>query len=203
MPTGQLDIQKFLPAPAAPTVTPQGAGGATTYGYKIVARGIAYRTTAASAQGITAVGNATLNVTNFNRVIWTNVPGNTGYDIYRSTGGGTPSSTGKIGTVSAGVTTLDDTGLTATGVAPTINTTGDGDPLYVGGCRDKSVQIAGTFVATVQVQGSMLQDEWIQDGSDFTAGGVQAVAESWEFLRIRETAYTSGAPRAVLGYSRR
>src|SRR5215207_573749 len=90
-----------LGVPTGVAVAPQGAAGAVTYGYRVTALGGGGETTGAT-EGTTATGNATLSVTNFNRVTWSAVTGASGYAIYRTTGGATQ---GKIGTVVAGVLT--------------------------------------------------------------------------------------------------
>lgn len=76
-----------LANPGAPTVTPTGAAGSTSYSYKITAFN-AVGETAAGAAGTTGTGNATLSSTNYNALAWTAVAGATGYNIYgrKSTG---------------------------------------------------------------------------------------------------------------------
>lgn len=98
-----------LNTPSAPTISPQGVTGATSYSYKVAALYGHYSTDASTA-GSTATGNATLNGSNFNRITWTIDPRATGYAIYRTAGGATQ---GQIGTVAANVGTFDDTGITA------------------------------------------------------------------------------------------
>lgn len=107
-----------LAVPTAVVVTPQGAAGTTTYGYRVTAIGGGGETTGAT-EGTTATGNATLTGANFNRVTWTGVAGENGYAIFRTTGGATQ---GRIGTVAADVVTFDDTGLVAAGAVPGTNT---------------------------------------------------------------------------------
>lgn len=108
-----------LATPNAPTVTPIGTSGSTTYGYKIVARN-SLGVSVASAEGTTTTGNAALSATNYNRITWTAVSKAASYDVYRTTGGATQ---GKIGNVTG--LTFDDTGLTGDGsVVPTVTTTG-------------------------------------------------------------------------------
>lgn len=109
--------------PSAPTVTPQGTTGATSYSYGITAI-TQLGETNVSANGSTATGNATLSAMNFNRVTWTAVTNAEGYKIYRTASGGTPATTGLIGTVGRNLLTFDDTGIAAGAAAPTINTTG-------------------------------------------------------------------------------
>ncbi len=110
-----------LIAPTAPTVAPQGTTGSTTYGYAISAFDTG-NSSSPSPVTLTTTGNATLSGTNYNKVTWSAVTDVSGYNIYRTFGGG---STGLIGTVYAGSTLqLNDTGLTASGTVPTtINNT--------------------------------------------------------------------------------
>src|SRR3990167_5384747 len=77
-----------LATPSTPTITPQGAAGATTYTYVIVAFS-QDGTSAGSAAVSTATGNATLSSSNFNRITWTTVTGAQAYRLYRTVGGAT------------------------------------------------------------------------------------------------------------------
>lgn len=63
--------------------------------------------------------------------------------------------------------------------------------------RDKTVQFHGTFVATLQLEGSIDGNDYAPIGAPVTAPGFVLVAETIEFLRVRTTAFTSGAPEAV------
>jgi hypothetical protein len=72
--------------PGAPTVTNVGAAGAVTYSCRVAARAGNGRTLASTA-GTTATGNATLDGTNFNRIVPATVTGATAYEIYGRTGG--------------------------------------------------------------------------------------------------------------------
>jgi hypothetical protein len=110
-----------LDTPAAPTITPQGTPGSTTWGYKITAFSESGETMA-SIEGQTTTGAATLDGTNFNRVTWAAVPGASRYGIYRSTAGGTPSTTGEITEVSG--LQFDDTGQAASGSEPSEDRSG-------------------------------------------------------------------------------
>ncbi len=120
-------VQGGIATPAAPTVAAQGTTGATSWSYAVTAYDGLGETLASTATTVTT-GNATLDGSNFNRITPTRVNGAVSYRVYRTAAGGTPSSTGYIGTVAGGATTfyLDDTGLTATGTAPVANTTGTG-----------------------------------------------------------------------------
>jgi hypothetical protein len=114
----EIKSAQALAVPTAVVVTPQGTAGATTYGYRVTALGGHGETTGAT-EGTTATGNATLSGANFNRVTWTGIAGESGYAIYRTTGGATQ---GRIGTVAADVLTFDDTGFVASGAVPGTNT---------------------------------------------------------------------------------
>ena len=121
--------QAAIATPGSITVTPQGTGGAATWTYKLVALG-SNGTTEAGAASSTAVGNATLTGSNFNRLTWTAVTNATGYWIYRTVSGGTPATLGRIAVLGA-VTTFDDTGIAGdSATAPTTNTTGLSNPFW-------------------------------------------------------------------------
>jgi hypothetical protein len=123
---GSMKIQA-LATPGAPTVTPQGTTGATTYTYYVVALDRAGYKTLKSANASTATGNATLSGSNFNRITWSAVPGAVSYDVIRSVGG---ASQGSIALATTALT-VDDTGLAASAYsAPARNATAD---LVVGG----------------------------------------------------------------------
>lgn len=124
-----------IATPAAPTVTTQGTAGSTSYSYQVVAVN-SLGQTAHSASGTIGTGNATLNGTNFNRIVPATVTGATSYKIYRTASAGTPSSLGLIGTISATASPfrLDDTGLAGdSSTASTTNTTGSSGTFEVRG----------------------------------------------------------------------
>src|SRR5207237_4790558 len=77
---------------------------------------------AASAAGTITTAAATLNGTNYNVITWVNQAAATaGYDIYRTAAAGTPSTTGKIASVGAGVVTYNDQGAAGdSGSAPSV-----------------------------------------------------------------------------------
>lgn len=110
--TGGYFPRPTLSTPATPTVSPEGATGATTYRYKYIAFQGARAVSPVSAAGSTSTGNASLSASNFNRVTGTAVSGATLYAFYRTAGGATQ---GLIGTSTS--PTLDDTGLVADGTA--------------------------------------------------------------------------------------
>lgn len=116
-----------LVTPGAPLVAPQGVVGVTTYTYKVVARNSTGTSEAGQATS-TATGNAALSVSNYNQLTWTAVPYADTYDIYRTVGGAT---TGKIVSATA-ATTANDTGLAGdSATAPTINTSGTLNAVWV------------------------------------------------------------------------
>ena len=78
--TGQLS------APSAPTVTPEGTTGSTTYSYEVAATNV-YGSTTSSPSGSTTTGNATLTSTNYNLISWAPAPlpaGSAGNLVYDS-----------------------------------------------------------------------------------------------------------------------
>lgn len=94
-----------LTTPTAPTVTPTGTTGTTTYQYQIVARDAQGGYTAVSNSGTTVTGNTTLNSTNYNVVSWSVITNAVEYAVYGRTNG----SITLLGTTSA--TTFNDIGL--------------------------------------------------------------------------------------------
>ena len=106
-----------LTTPDTPTVTPEGTAGATTWTYEIVAKkSSTSQFSAASTDGTTTTGNATLDSTNYNRIAWDSVTDANRYDIYRTAAGGTPATTGLIGTTAN--TFFNDTGVAGDGSTP-------------------------------------------------------------------------------------
>ncbi len=120
----------------------RGASGATSYTYKLTAVDGNGKESAVSNAGTTAIGNATLDTTNYNAIVFGATflaPGVSSYNIYRTASGGTPSSTGKIGNLPITTSTtsgnnyeFDDKGLAGDGsTPPTQNQTGAiSGPLY-------------------------------------------------------------------------
>jgi parallel beta-helix repeat protein len=127
--TTSADIQgavrsTALPTPAAVTLSTSGTAGSTTYGYRVSALD-GLGETLASTETTIATGNATLTGTNKINISWVPVGGAVQYKVYRSTSAGTPATTGLIATIAGNVATVSDTGLAASGVVPTANTTGN------------------------------------------------------------------------------
>lgn len=83
------DASGALTVPSAPTVSPQGTTGATSYWYWVVAVNQGIPSTVSSA-GTTTTANATLTSTNFDRVSWTPVPGASAYYVFRTTSSSAP-----------------------------------------------------------------------------------------------------------------
>ena len=99
-----------LATPAAPTVTPQGAAGVTTYSYFVVAKDGNGKRTVASPVGTTNTGNAALDGVNFNRITWAAVSGAVSYDVLKT------NTNTFLGTTTG--TQLDDTGQATAVYAP-------------------------------------------------------------------------------------
>jgi hypothetical protein len=141
-----------LGTPTGLTITPQGTTGATTYGYRVAAVNANGTTTAAST-ATTATGNATLSVSNFNRVSWTAVNGATSYKVYGRTSG----SELLIATVTAPTVQYDDTGaVTPSGALPGAPT---GTKLVVQGWQNQTDNLqewqnsSGTALALISTSG--------------------------------------------------
>lgn len=129
-----------LSTPAAPTLAVT-LGAATTWAYKFVFKDGNGGTTVASSATSTGAGPATLDGTHFITITPTAasvVQGVVTIDVYRTTAGGTPNTTGKIGSINVaagcadnistssncGSLNLVDNGLAGdSATAPTINTT--------------------------------------------------------------------------------
>lgn len=63
----------------------------------------------------------------------------------------------------------------------------------------KNLQVSGTFVATLQLEGSVDGDNFVNVGGGITTPGVTAIPGYFSKLRIRTAAFTSGTPVAILG----
>lgn len=96
----------------APTVAAQGATGAATWTYAVVA---CTGPTCSNVSTITSIanGNATLTTSNWNKITWSTVTAADYYQVYRTVSGGTPASLGAICKIPAGATLeCDDKALT-------------------------------------------------------------------------------------------
>ncbi len=70
-------------------------------------------------------------------------------------------------------------------------------PEIIGFCVNKTVQIGGTFSATVTVQGRVSQSDAWADLMSFTSGTIYVVEAAVYDLRIVVSAYLSGAVTAT------
>ena len=107
--------------PSAPTVTPQGTTGATTYAYRVSAFNEVGETLASTAT-LTTTGTSDLSISNFNRVSWGTVSGATGYNVW----GREPSGLATSYLTTVYTSSYDDNGLldqSTTIIEPEGNTT--------------------------------------------------------------------------------
>jgi hypothetical protein len=74
-----------------------------------------------------------------------------------------------------------------------------GAPKEVAGYVEKTIQIMGTFVATLDVEISLDGARYQAVHSGITAPGFYTVPHACKKLRIRTTAFTSGVPEAWFG----
>lgn len=123
--------------------TSGGVAGTTTYGYKIVAT-LGLGETAASTEGVTNAGQATLSEDNFNTITWPAVPNAHNYKVFRTTGGVSPPVL--LGTTD--LLTFDDIGEDGEADTPsTADTTGtsvitdDGTPVSISSSGDAGGQL--------------------------------------------------------------
>ena len=63
--------------------------------------------------------------------------------------------------------------------------------------RDKTVQLSGPFVGSLQLEGSIDGDTFDPIGAPLIAPGFVLVPQTVALLRVRVTELTSGAPTAV------
>ena len=113
-----------LSTPPAPTVTPTGGSGTTTYSYAVSAFNSSSQSPL-SAVTTTTTGYATLGGSYSNLITWSPVPGATGYNIYRTyTASANPNTTGYINSEYGSVLSYSDNNATApyTATIPTSGT---------------------------------------------------------------------------------
>jgi hypothetical protein len=94
-----------------------GSPGLVHYTYQIVAYNL-YGGRSAPLSITTTLGNATLDGTNFNQLLWDEIDNVDHYKIYRVASAGSPSSIGFLTTVNAGVNVYDDQGAAASNSFP-------------------------------------------------------------------------------------
>jgi parallel beta-helix repeat protein len=152
-----------LGTPAAPSVGTNGPTGTASYTYAITALD-GTGETLASAGATIANGFTPLDGTHYNNVTWTRIDGATSYKIYRTavSAGGSPATTGLIGTVTASnanngqtnsvTQTFSDTGIAASGSTPAANTTGGAS--LAGSLQGTSATLTGTSSLTVGTSSS-------------------------------------------------
>lgn len=186
-----------IPAtPATPTVTAIG-GSATSYSYKVV--GVSYDgiPSAASAAGSTAAGVATLTNAAYNAVTW--VPnGDTAYSIViRSASSGTPSTTGVIAVVPAGVTQVNDTALA---ILPNTTATQFFQVPAAGGTptvAQVSGATAGSTSDAYKITAIFPNGVWGAEGSAATLSTANAVLSATNANKITWTATTGAVLYAI------
>jgi hypothetical protein len=67
----------------------------------------------------------------------------------------------------------------------------------VGRLRDKTVQISGAFVGSLQLEGSIDGEDFEPIGAPMTGPGFVLVPMAVTFLRIHTLELSSGAPKAM------
>jgi hypothetical protein len=75
---------------------------------------------------------------------------------------------------------------------------GTGKPENVARLRDKTVQISGAFAGSLQLEGSIGEEDFEPIGAPLTAPGFVLVPMAVTFLRIRTLELSSGAPKAMV-----
>ncbi len=192
-----------LAAPTAPTVTVQGTAGTTTDAYKVVGLDQNGGVTPASGAGTATTANATLTSGNNNLVTWNAVAGTQSYKVYRTTAGGSPSTTGLIGTVAGDVLQLTDTGLAGdSSTPPSANTTGGAvlagtSTAPTPASSDNSTKIATTAYVQAQAYAPLLSPTF----TGTPAAPTPSTGDS--SAKIATTAYvqnqTTGIPWLTVG----
>jgi hypothetical protein len=165
--------------PSTPVITTGGTAGAQTWSYKVVATIPGALHSTASAAGSTTTGNATLSGTNFNIVTTTAMTGAIYCNVYRTASGGTPSSTGLIGSVICGGA-INDTGLAGdSSTAPATNTTGNLTLTAMTGTQCLE-EVSGVVTATGSACGSgggAVSSVFTRIGAVVAAGGDYTAAQ--------------------------
>jgi len=160
-----------VPPNAAIVITQGGTPGTTIDQYVVVAH-FADGSLSASPAISTATAPATLNGTNYNIITWAAVTGATSYDVYRTSAGGTPSTTGKIAT---GVTSpYNDQGAA-----------GDSSSVPVGVVSQFPIQVGsdGTVYPNQVLAGETIVVRW--NGAAVHRKAITIPTE-WEYLLIEK-----------------
>lgn len=74
----------------------------------------------------------------------------------------------------------------------------NGDAFPTADLTEKWVHITGTFVATLDIEGSMDGTNWIAFATE-AAPALVEIPATFKKMRISTTAYVSGTPLAALG----
>lgn len=74
---------------------------------------------------------------------------------------------------------------------------GTGKPENVFRLRDKTVQVSGAFLGSLQLEGSVDGEDFEPIGAPVTGPGFVLVPMAVAYLRIHTLELTSGAPRAI------
>jgi hypothetical protein len=142
-----------LATPGAPTVTPVGTTGATTYCYFISARNATGETLLGPATCITN-GNATLDATNYNQVSWSSVSGATSYRVWRTGSSAAPTGTGSyLADTTASTSINDQESALSASTVPSVN---DTDPKTLGQVRVTGVPSPSVVISSTQVSGTAI-----------------------------------------------
>jgi hypothetical protein len=211
-------LQK-INTPAAPTVTPQGVTGGSTYIYYIVAEDFRGNKTLVSNSTTINNGNSSLNVSNFNRITWPKIPGAYKYYILKN------SITSVLATITDPYissafpnSTYDDIGgSTSVFSQPTRNATGDAiidgqlalgeDPINALSAATKQYVDSRTFstgVRTCFFQ-SAAPSGWTQDTNvndrviRISSGAGNVQGGSWTISGFTAAGHTHTVP--IDGYS--
>ena len=75
---------------------------------------------------------------------------------------------------------------------------GVGAPANVFRHRQKTVQVAGAFTGSLQLEGTIDGSNWDAVGAPITAPTLFLVDVTVELLRVRVTALTAGRPTAIV-----
>lgn len=73
-----------------------------------------------------------------------------------------------------------------------LNADGTSTAMLVTDTSNKTVQIGGTFVATVQLQGTINGTDWVNIGAAVTAAAIIEITPAYRSLRVVITGYASG-----------
>lgn len=166
--TQSLTTSQVTGTVGTPSVSQVGTPGVTSYTYVIVPRDAYGGAALKSSNANTTTGNATLNGSNYNQItisqtVQGNVIGVVSFDVYRTVSGGTPSSIGKIGSISVGalgtpplnatntyygtILTFNDTGLAGDGTSPPSTNTTGGISAQIVTAAKNTVRVSGDFTS--------------------------------------------------------